>query len=419
MSEPSPWAGVWIAEDIELIAQGARDGNWVDGAIGVVSTGLDGLALISDPVGALLQYGIAWLIEHVKPLSEALDWLAGDPAAIAAHAQAWRGAAATLAAEAEALGRAVRGDVAGWTGAAGDAYRSWASGREQALRALGQASETMALLTEGAGALIGTVRLMVRDAVATVVSRLIVYAGEVLASAGLATPLVAEQVATLCAAWGARIAGWLRGLLASLRKLLGDGERLRRLIDFLKRLLGADPMHNDAGPGGGAGRDAPSGPRPGDPDFDGGLHRAPLGDDFGPGVHDPERRFKPKETAVAERLAAEGEMVHPRLRSLTEGEKSPDAMVRTGPGDMGTVTEFKTLESSSSGAVSQRITDAGKQVAYVGGGDMVIDGRGVGLTEETARTGYERARGKQVAHGSALPDRIRVILGDGSMIELP
>ena len=41
------------------------------------------------------------------------------------------------------------------------------------------------------------------------VSRLIVYAGELIATVGLATPLVVEQVATLCAAWGARIARWL------------------------------------------------------------------------------------------------------------------------------------------------------------------------------------------------------------------
>jgi hypothetical protein len=43
-----PWAGVWIAEDIELIAQGVRGGSWVDGTLGVVGAGLDGLALVSD-----------------------------------------------------------------------------------------------------------------------------------------------------------------------------------------------------------------------------------------------------------------------------------------------------------------------------------------------------------------------------------
>ena len=220
------WAGIWIAEDIELIAQGVRNGSWIDGTLGTVGAGLDALALVSDPVGALLQYGIAWLIEHVQPLSEALDWLAGDPGQIAAHTQTWRNVAANLRDEADQLARAVRWDIGDWTGSAADAYRGWAQQRGQNLQAVAKASDTMALMTEGAGLLIGTVRLMVRDAVATVVSRLIVYAGELVASAGLATPLVIEQVATLCASWGARIARWLRALIASLRKL---GEAMGRL----------------------------------------------------------------------------------------------------------------------------------------------------------------------------------------------
>ncbi|MGW4942472.1 WXG100 family type VII secretion target [Actinoplanes sp. NPDC004185] len=230
----SPWAGVWIAEDIELITQGVQNGSWIDGTLGTIGAGLDGLALISDPAGALLQYGIAWLIEHVKPLSEALDWLAGDPAQIAAYATTWRNVAASLTDSADGVSYAFRADVGEWSGAAATAYREWAGRREQTLRALARASETTALITEAAGALIGTVRLLVRDAVATVVSRLIVYAGELIATAGLATPLVVEQVTTLCAAWGARIARWLRALIASLRKLAEATTRLGRNIEDLK-----------------------------------------------------------------------------------------------------------------------------------------------------------------------------------------
>jgi hypothetical protein len=234
----SPWAGIWIAEDIELIVQGVESGSWIDGTLGVVGAGLDGLALVSDPVGALLQYGIAWLIEHVKPLSEALDWLAGDPSQIAAHAATWRNVASSLAADADSLASSVRLDLTEWSGAAATAYGRWSSGREQTLRALAKASEAMALMTEGAGALIGTVRMMVRDAVATVVSRLIVYAGELIATAGLATPLVVEQVTTLCASWAAKIARWLRSLISSLRKLGEAMTRLGRNIDGLKGASG-------------------------------------------------------------------------------------------------------------------------------------------------------------------------------------
>jgi hypothetical protein len=241
------WAGVWIAEDIELVAHGVQSGSWIDGTLGTIGAGLDALALVSDPVGALLQYGVAWIIEHVKPLSDALDRLAGDPAQIAAQARSWRNVAYNLREEADALARSVSWDTGDWTGAAGDAYRLRVHAQQQALQALAKASDTMALMTEGAGMLIGTVRMMVRDAIATAVSRLITYAGELVATAGLATPLVVEQVATLCASWAAKIAHWLRSLIASLRNLMREGSRLAELIEALTGRMGG---HSKGGNGG-------------------------------------------------------------------------------------------------------------------------------------------------------------------------
>ena len=182
------------------------------------------------------------------------------------------------------------------------------------MRTLSTAAETMSLMTEGAGALIGTVRLMVRDAVATVVSRLIVYAAELVATAGLATPLVVEQVTTLCASWAAKIAGWLRRLLASLRRLLTDGDRLDKLIETLRRWF------SEASTGGDPGKnrldDENSGPRHGDPDFDSG--QAPGGE-----VRQRLRRQSvvdlddlrvAKEAAVGRSSSGEeGAIVHPRF----------------------------------------------------------------------------------------------------------
>ncbi|KAB1117616.1 WXG100 family type VII secretion target [Micromonospora aurantiaca] len=237
-SGPSPWAGVWICEDIELIAQGVRTGSWIDGSLGIVSAGLDALALVSDPAGVLLQYGIAWLIEHVKPLSEALDWLAGDPAEITAHAQTWRNVAASLRDDAAELAHAVRTEVTGWTGAAATGYRRWAAEQQQAVTGLAQGAEVMAAITEGAAGLVAAVRLLVRDAIAACVSRLIVYAAELVATAGLATPLVVEQVTATVASWAGRIGRLLRGLLASLRRLMPEMRRLGDLIEKLKEALG-------------------------------------------------------------------------------------------------------------------------------------------------------------------------------------
>jgi uncharacterized protein YukE len=304
----SAWAGVWIAEDIELIAQGVESRSWVDGTLGVVGGGLDALAFVSDPVGALLQYGVAWLIEHVKPLSEALDWLAGDPGQITAQAQTWRNVASSLRTEAESLAGAVRVDVTGWSGAASDAYRNWAAQRGQSLEALAKASDTLALMTEGAGLLIGTVRIMVRDAIATVVSRLIVYAGELIASVGLATALVAEQVSTLCAAWAARIARWLKELISSIRNLLREGDNLARLIELLKRKLGI---------GGSAGDGLTSPSRPPD------RGRKPRGDRTNAHPTRKKDRALRRENESADTLAENGYNVEQNPPKKPNG-KEPD-----------------------------------------------------------------------------------------------
>lgn len=416
---PSPWAGVWIAEDIDQIVAGVRDRSWVEGTLGVVDGGLDALAMVSDPVGALLQYGIAWLIEHVKPLSEALDWLAGDPAAIAAHAQTWRNVSASLAAEAEELSRAIRWDTTEWTGAAGDAYRSWAGHRSQSLAALGQAASGMALMTEGAGLLIGTVRLMVRDAVATVVSRLIVYAGELIASLGTLTGLVVEQVTTLCAAWGAKIARWLKDLIASLRKMFTESDRLGKLTEKLKTGYAEAGTVDGVEPGKGASESGQGPPHPGDGGFDPAKHHGALGADFHPGVVDPTGSFERKEADIADRLAEDGSMVHARVIENRQNWSNPDSMVRTGPEDVGTVTEFKTLRSGSSTAFKKNMLEAADQLVQHGGGTVVIDGRGVAITMEEAQRGYARAVGQVRVHGGALPDRIRLILGDGTIVDIP
>jgi uncharacterized protein YukE len=254
-SSVDPWAGVWIAEDIEAIYRGVRDGSWIEGTLGAVSAGLDALAFVSDPVGALLQYGVTWIIEHVEPLREALDWLAGNPAQIRAHAQTWSNVAGALHDRAENLDRAVRWDMTEWTGSAADAYRTWTGQQKAAVDALAKAAETLAAITEAAGILVAGVRMLVRDGIATVVSRLVVYAAEEVASLGFATPLVVEQVATLCASWAARIARWLKDLVSSLARLHGMAGKIAQLIEKIKGILskfgrkgGKDPVRKPGGP---------------------------------------------------------------------------------------------------------------------------------------------------------------------------
>ena len=116
-----PWAGIWLAEDVEAIHQGVTSGSWIDSTLGGVGAGLDTLAAVSDPLGTLMQYGLSWLMEHIRPLSEALDWLAGDPAQISAHAQTWRNVAASLRSDVATFGQGAETGVSGWQGTAATA----------------------------------------------------------------------------------------------------------------------------------------------------------------------------------------------------------------------------------------------------------------------------------------------------------
>jgi hypothetical protein len=142
-----------------------------------------------------------------------------------------------------------------WTGSAADAYRAWTGQQKAAVDALAKAAETLAAITEAAGLLVAGVRMLVRDGTATLVSRLIVYAAEEVASLGLATALVVEQVATLCASWAARIAKWLKDLVSSLARLRGMAGKIAELIEKIKAILGKfgrkggkDPVRKPTGP---------------------------------------------------------------------------------------------------------------------------------------------------------------------------
>jgi hypothetical protein len=145
-----------------------------------------------------------------------------------------------------------------------------------------------------------------------------------------------------------------------------------------------------------------------DPAFDPGA----LSVDFAPGVHDRHGSFLPKELLIAKRLEEEGWRIDARLEDHTrDRHKNPDAMVRKGDDDAGVVVEFKTQDSGSSSAVKRNMLRGTGQLTS--GGEVVIDGRSVSLTEESAFRAFRRACGQP---GKAVAAVVHVILGDGRLV---
>ena len=259
--------GLGLVEDAARVSADIHDHRWVDATLGGVGAGLDVLGLAIDPLGSLAAWGVSWLIEHVRPLTEALDQLAGYPDAVAAQAATWTNVAMSTAAAGRLYAGAITDETAGWRGDSGDAYRRHAGTQVTLLRGISDSAHGIASAVEGAGLLVSLVRGIVRDLlaqfVATLAARLPQWLAEEGLTLGLGTPAVIGQVAALVAKWAAKIRQFVRGLLDSLRRLTSMVAELGRILEGLRvklRPAAPRPWHEgDPAPPPRTGRHLPTG----------------------------------------------------------------------------------------------------------------------------------------------------------------
>jgi hypothetical protein len=265
------YTGLGLIEDAAQISSGIQNNSWVDGTLGTVGASLDVLGMVIDPLGSLVAWGVSWLMEHVKPLKEALDWLAGNPDEISAHAATWQNVSKFTMEARQQYSDAIKSQTAYWHGDSGDAYREHAGVHVSVMEGLSTAAHGISYAVQGAGLLVALVRGIVRDLIAQFIGTLAARLPQWLAEAGLtlgaATPVVIGQVASLVAKWVNKIQHFIRALLNSLRRLRPLlhqlGEILTGLMDLLKKLARSNPLKRGKGPGDGGGLG--SGWREGDP----------------------------------------------------------------------------------------------------------------------------------------------------------
>jgi hypothetical protein len=154
-------------------------------------------------------------------------------------------------------------------------------------------------------------------------------------------------------------------------------------------------------------------PAPDDPRW--GEQKGALGDGFQPGVYDQDHHWDASERAIADRLAQDGAAVHAREPRDGIVVSDPDAMVRRSPSDEGVVTEFATLDANLPDTIARDVTYGGSQLAQHGGGDLVIDGRHVGLTAQHAEAGHTEVLEDRDRSGP-LPATVHYILADNSIL---
>ena len=107
------WSGSRLLEDGVDLKEAFESKSWVAGGLATAATVADTAAAVMDPLGEALSAGIGWIIEHLSPLKDWLNELAGDSDAVAAAASTWTNIATKLNSCATDLDKVCTGRLAG------------------------------------------------------------------------------------------------------------------------------------------------------------------------------------------------------------------------------------------------------------------------------------------------------------------
>jgi uncharacterized protein YukE len=198
---------------------------------------VDTVAALADPLNALVNAGVGWLLEHVSFLREPLDMLLGNPDAINAQVDTLRTAAAQVRTEARQHGANVGQRTRDWQGQAAVNYKQQMDRLTGELTALSHTLDGTATVVAVGGTLVMTVRGIVYGLISQFISDLIEEALLALASSwctlgGSVAAFIGEAVAK-----AAEVASEVAGRLGKLVEgLAGDAERMAKLAEMMESL---------------------------------------------------------------------------------------------------------------------------------------------------------------------------------------
>lgn len=224
-------------------------GDFVEGAVGGVSTGLETLGYITDPFGSLLSMGLSFMLDHVEPFPTWLDELAGDPDAIHAFATTWHNISSRVHSNAEEFQQAAVRASADWEGLSVGVYRDTAEDLSFVIDGFSKAITGVAGGVEVSGGIVAGVRALVRDTVAEIVSMCISKAVELLSV--VLAPKAIMNIVSKVAELASTIGRFIDDLVSSMGKfgrylddLSTELQDLGREVDRLARAWEAAPINS-------------------------------------------------------------------------------------------------------------------------------------------------------------------------------
>lgn len=236
-SERSILAGAGILDSGSSTVSALCSGNWVDAALSGVSTVLDAAATAADPIGSLLAAGIGWALDHLNPIKDWFDDVAGNPESVTAKAQSWDNIASGLNPLAASWQSSL--DTLSWmSGDAIGSYKAQADARITTLERLTGSSEGAAAAMDRVAMIVTFVHNFLRDVLSSLVGAILSWVAQTVLSLGTLIPWVCGQIATRIASVVGRCSRYITGLTRSgselatlLRSLKGFGDDILRFLD--------------------------------------------------------------------------------------------------------------------------------------------------------------------------------------------
>lgn len=236
--DTSTWhTGINLLDDASSLQESIASGSWVGTGLSALGTGLDTVAMVTNPIATLVSYGFNYLIEHIKPLQDSLNWLAGDAAQISGYAATWHNVATSVGQSGQTFTTSLTTDTAGWTGTAATNYRAAASDTVNTIQASSTAADTLGSVTALIGGLVSAARTLIRDLVSQATGQFVQLG--LIALTGVGTIWAARQATVAVVAWMRRIADVVRNVTGSLTKLQPLMQRLAQLWTDIKQAFTA------------------------------------------------------------------------------------------------------------------------------------------------------------------------------------
>lgn len=235
-SERSILAGAGILDSGSSTITALCQGNWVDAALSGVSTVLDAAATVADPLGSLLAAGIGWALDHLNPIKDWFNDVAGNPESVSAKGESW----ANIAGGMEPLAQSWQTSLDNITWMSGDAIESYfaqANARIETLKQLKGSSEGASEALQVVAVIVSFVHSFLRDILSSLAGAIISWVLQSVLSLGTLIPWVCGQIATRIASVVGKCSRYITALTKSGSKLATLLKALKGFGDDILRFL--------------------------------------------------------------------------------------------------------------------------------------------------------------------------------------